>query len=151
MSCTISLDRAPVPSRRALFGGAALLAGVVVLATAGTGGTVPGAPGPDAELISLCDRLAANGVEHDALLETHCTIEDEERDDAAVNDIFARRGRLLDAIWDIRRPATLPGARGMARAFSAIALRKADGTIMEEGEIWLALAAAEFLADGDAA
>ena len=102
---------------------------------------------PDAELIDLCDNLAANGAAVEALLDTQHTIEDERRDERAIGALYTERGPLLDDIWDIDRPATLDGAKAMARAFSSISGRELDGDILEGGPDWIAFRVCDFLAE----
>jgi hypothetical protein len=125
------------------------LGGVFVGTPAPATPTMP-SPNADADLVALCDSLAAVAIEVEALLDASPTIEDEERNMPAADALSVRWSHLLDGIWDRGSPTTAEGAKAMARAFSAIAPRKLDGTIEEGGPNWLAFEVCEFFADEDA-
>jgi hypothetical protein len=134
------------PGRRGLLGGAqALLAGVAAV-------TLPRAAlaagiGPDAELIRLCDRLAANRAEWFAIMNSRHTIEDEKRTEPDNDRLLAERHARLDQIEAAPDLSTMAGAAAMARAAMADTPVGVDGhwEAREDNE-WLALTVAEYVA-----
>jgi hypothetical protein len=139
----------PTPARRGLLGGAAALVAAyaatlplsALAASTGTGAS------PDAELIHLCDRLAANRAEWFALMNSRHTIEDEKRTEPDNDRLLAERRALLDQIEAAPDLSTMAGAAALARAALADTPVGVNGywEAREDNE-WLALTAAQYVA-----
>jgi hypothetical protein len=102
--------------------------------------------GPDAELISLCNRLAEHAAAERTMIMAQHTIEDELRIEPALDAVGDEQKAILDRITELPEPVTLAGARAMARAAISQAPLELDGSISFMGDAeWLAFGVAEFL------
>jgi hypothetical protein len=144
----------PNPSRRGLLAGSA--AAALVAATAAV--TAAGAPAasaphwrdtdsPDAELISLCDRLVTLEAARRTILYAQHTTEDEHRTEPELDVVCDEQQAVFDRITALPEPVTLAGASAMARAALSEAPIDHDGSLspMDNAE-WLAFGAITFLA-----
>jgi hypothetical protein len=84
-------------------------------------------PGPDAELIRLCDRLVANRAREEAL---YRAIPDENKRAPVLAPITDEWFELADALCEMESPRTPEGARAMALAAMAQVPRKSDDTVL---------------------
>jgi hypothetical protein len=147
-------DTPPNPSRRGLLAGstaAALIASTaLVTAAADPRASVPhrqDADSPDAELISLCDRLVTLEAARRTILYAQHTTEDEHRTEPELDVVCDEQQAVFDRITALPEPVTLAGASAMARAALSEAPIDHDGSLlpMDNAE-WLAFGAVTFLA-----
>lgn len=109
--------------------------------------TAAAPPEADAELIALCDQLAATDAEITAVSRIQDAAAGPAEEAAAEKAISAIYERRKDLFERIGVPTSLAGARAVARAALATASRHADGEVVcDGGADWLAFVAAEFLA-----
>ena len=108
----------------------------------------PVAESPDAELISLCDRLVAISAAEVAMCEA---IEDDRERDKAEKPLSAEWHKIHTRLLEIGRPKTQAGAAAAARAAPLNLNVNEDGSPMS-GELgmWLCLAVCAYLTDDPA-
>jgi len=144
-------DTPPNPSRRGLLAGttaaALVVATAAVTAACGAPHALADADGPDAELISLCDRLVTLEAARRTILYAQHTTEDEHRTEPELDVVCDEQQAVFDRITALPEPVTLAGARAMARAALSQAPIDRDGSLspMDDAE-WLAFGAVTFLA-----
>jgi hypothetical protein len=104
------------------------------------------ADGPDAELISLCERIVTLEAARRTILDAQHTIEDEDRTEPELAAVCDEQEAVFKRITALPEPVTLAGATAMARAAISQAPLEADGSISFMGDAeWLAFGVAEFL------
>jgi hypothetical protein len=105
----------------------------------------------DAELIALCNRVAAASKEKEALYDS-CgpTLEDQQRIDPALDVICRETNQIEQRLYDIPRPSTMGGLRAMAAAALALAPKDLDGDVEYPAGMaeWLALELSAAIVDG---
>jgi hypothetical protein len=148
-------DTPPNPSRRGLLAGTTAVALVAATAavTAAAGAPSASVPdwqdadSPDAELISLCDRLVTLEAARRTILYAQHTTEDELRTEPELDAVCDEQQAVFDRITALPEPVTLAGGRAMARAALSEAPIDHDGNLspMDNAE-WLAFGAITFLA-----
>jgi hypothetical protein len=129
------------PTRRSALGlsAAAIIAGLTKPAIASAM-----SPNPDAELIALCDLFTQNEAKQNGLF---VTIRNDDERDVALEPLSAEWRSLLDQIEQFDGPATMAGARAMARAALATCPVNLDGSLQMGGdpEGWFHICIAKFL------
>lgn len=103
--------------------------------------------GPDADLITLCDRLYTLRNAELALYAAEDEDDSETEEDDALQQIDSEWWAVAARIYDHDRPSTLAGATAMARAAVPHVAKDDAGTFAftDIGE-WLTVRVAEFLA-----
>jgi hypothetical protein len=110
-----------------------------------------GAAGPDAELITLCNRLVAIEAEEAVIFKT---VAEEDDQDRALEPTTQEYRQIEDKLTELGNPTTHAGMRAMARASVAWAPRDLDGEItagVAGLAEWLAFGIVESLAGRTAA
>jgi hypothetical protein len=110
-----------------------------------------GAAGPDAELITLCNRLVAIAAEEAVIFKT---VAEEDDQDRALEPTIQEYRQIEDKLTELGNPTTHAGTRAMARASVAWAPRDPDGEItagVAGLAEWLAFGVVESLAGRTAA
>jgi hypothetical protein len=109
------------------------------VATRGAPPALAGADDPDAEMISLCDRLVAGEAAKTAIYATMDGTDDDALD--AAMKLFRNEWRAIEArLYDIGAPRTPQGIMAMARAAVALCDIEPDGSVDADylGD-WLAI------------
>ncbi|HET6236884.1 MAG TPA: hypothetical protein VFE41_18265 [Acetobacteraceae bacterium] len=123
-----------ITRRLTLFAAAATPAAAMPIA--------PTAPGSDAELIRLCDRLVAIQAEETAMFEVDLYTDDDGSRFKPVMDALTEERRTVETrLYDVGGPTTKAGLLAAARAAASEAPKDADGAIS-------CVALAEWLAFG---
>lgn len=102
------------------------------------------ASNPDAQLIRLCDRFVEIEEQEAALFDA---IKDDTRRDVVAAPLRLEWQKILDWLEERDAPATLDGAKALARAALATSPKDRDGE-MEVGhdpEDWLLICVAKFV------
>jgi hypothetical protein len=104
-------------------------------------------PGPDGELIRLCDRLEAMNAEEAAILKMDPDAPDRGPFKPAYDALHAEWFAIDARLYDVAEPVTRAGVLAVARAAIAQAPKQADGWIdAPQLAEWLAFTVAEYVA-----